>query len=117
MKTAREIVDRTYGTDNVEDLSDFTISLSATIHMMKQYAAQPKGISVEEQLPEELESVWISNGKGWTALGCLVRVEDGWHWAESNGIIYEENNKIVTECESDDLEVNFWHPLPTAPEK
>ena len=65
-------------------------------------------VAVENGLPDELETVWISNGKGWTTLGCLI--ED--HWAETNGIIYEENGQIMSECESDDLDVNFWHELP-----
>lgn len=63
-------------------------------------------------LPELLQTVWISNGKGWTTLGCLVYAENVWHWAETTGVVFEENGEIVSECESDDLEVNFWHPLP-----
>ena len=65
-------------------------------------------------LPDELETVFISNGKGWTSIGCLVYSE-GWHWAESNGVIYEEKGKIVAECESDDLDVKYWHKLPKPP--
>ena len=70
-------------------------------------------ISVEDELPEPLETVWISNGKGWTTLGCLVW-DDGYHWAATNGVIYQEENKIVAECESDDLDVKFWCKLPEA---
>jgi len=29
-------------------------------------------VAIENGLPEELETVWISNGKGWTTLGCIV---------------------------------------------
>lgn len=72
-------------------------------------------VSVEERLPNELETVWISNGKGWTTLGCLLYAENGWHWAETNGVIYQENGRIVSECESDDLDVKFWHKLPEPP--
>lgn len=70
-------------------------------------------ISVKDRLPEPLETVWISNGNGWTTLGCRVDYgSDGWGWAETNGVIYEENGKIVSECESADLDVNIWMPLP-----
>lgn len=69
-------------------------------------------ISVSDDKPEPFKTVWISNGKGWTTLGCLVETSEGWHWAETNGIIYEEDGFIVSECESDDLEVNFWHSCP-----
>ena len=72
-------------------------------------------VAVENGLPEELETVWISNGKGWTTLGCIVYAEGGWHWAETNGVIYQEKDKIVSECESDDLDVKFWHALPEPP--
>ena len=37
------------------------------------------------------------------------------HRAETNGVIYQEKNKIVSECESDDLDVKFWHRLPEPP--
>ena len=71
-------------------------------------------ISVDKQLPETLETVWISNGKGWTTLGCRSGLDaDGdWYWCETNGIIYEEDGKIVSECEEEDLDVQFWYPLP-----
>jgi len=72
-------------------------------------------VAVENGLPDELETVWISNGKGWTTLGCLAYAEGGWHWAETNGVIYQEKGKIVSECESDDLDVKFWHRLPEPP--
>ena len=78
-------------------------------------------VSVEDKLPEVLETVWVSNGKGWTALGCRTDYYENdeggfdWCWAGSNGIIYEESGKIVSECEEDDLDVRFWHPLPEPP--
>ena len=72
-------------------------------------------VAIKNGLPEELETVWISNGKGWTTLGCIVFAEGGWHWAETNGVIYQEKDKIVSECESDDLDVKFWHALPEPP--
>lgn len=69
---------------------------------------------VSDALPDHLETVWISNGKGFTTLGCLVCTEDGWHWAATNGVIYEENGRIVSECESDDIDAEYWHRLPDA---
>jgi hypothetical protein len=73
-------------------------------------------IDVNVQLPDILETVFISNGKGWTSIGCRAYEQDcGWHWAESNGVIYEENGRIVAECESDDLDVKYWHKFPKPP--
>lgn len=69
---------------------------------------------ISDALPEHLETVWLSNGKGFTTLGCLVWTEDGWHWAATNGVIYEENSRIVSECESDDIDAEYWHRLPDA---
>ncbi len=69
-------------------------------------------ISVNNSLPKPLETVWISDGETWVALGCLVQHDEGYCWAESNGVIYVQNNEIVSECEEDDLNVVKWHPLP-----
>jgi hypothetical protein len=69
-------------------------------------------ISVQDKLPKPLQTVWITNGKGWTSLGCLIVDSEGSHWAESNGIVYQEGDDIVSECESDDLDVNYWMALP-----
>lgn len=72
-------------------------------------------VAVTDTLPKPLQTVWLTNGKGWVCLGCLVESDGGWHWAESNGVIYIENGEIVSECESEDLDVNFWHELPKPP--
>ena len=72
-------------------------------------------VAVTDALPKPLQTVWLTNGKGWVCLGCLVESDGGWHWAESNGVIYIENGEIVSECESEDLDVNFWHELPKPP--
>ena len=72
-------------------------------------------VAVTDALPKALQTVWLTSGKGWCCLGCLIEDAEGWHWAETNGIIYQENGKIVSECESDDLDVKFWQPLPTPP--
>jgi|SRR5690554_2070720 len=72
-------------------------------------------VAVTDALPKPLQTVWLINGKGWVCLGCLVESDEGWHWAESNGVIYIENGEIVSECESEDLDVNFWHELPKPP--
>jgi hypothetical protein len=80
-------------------------------------------INVKDRLPNCLETVWISNGRGWTTLGCRSDYFNGdnedcvWSWCETNGVIYEENGKIVSECEADDLDVQFWHPCPIPPKK
>lgn len=75
-------------------------------------------VSVEESLPEKLETVFISNGKGWTTIGCRSdwfindKGESVWIWVATNGIIYEENGRIVSECEEEVFDVLFWHRLP-----
>ena len=72
-------------------------------------------VAVTDALPKALQTVWLTNGKGWCCLGCLVEDAEGWHWAESNGVIYIENGEIVSECESEDLDVIYWHELPKPP--
>lgn len=72
-------------------------------------------VAVTDSLPKPLQTVWLTNGKGWVCLGCLVEIDGEWHWAESNGVIYIENGEIVSECESEDLDVNYWHELPKPP--
>jgi hypothetical protein len=72
-------------------------------------------VAVTDALPKALQTVWLTNGKGWCCLGCLIEDAEGWHWAESNGVIYIENGEIVSECESEDLDVKFWHELPKPP--
>jgi hypothetical protein len=69
-------------------------------------------IKATEKLPTPFQTVWMTNGKGWVALGCLVDADGGYHWAQSHGIIYQEGNAIIAECESDDLDVVYWHPVP-----
>ena len=98
---------------NDKDIAEYYTN---AINELLQSRQQDGWISVEDRLSDELETVWISNGKGWTALGCIV-YEDGWIWAESNGVIYQDGDKIFAECESDDLDVKFWHPLPNPPKE
>lgn len=103
------------------------LPLSEGIAILKQMVGEGEKendgwISVKDRLPETLETVWISNGKGFTTLGCRSDLYEGdngkfeWCWAAIvNGGIYESEGKIVAECDEDDLEVNFWMPLPTPP--
>jgi len=77
-------------------------------------------VSVNDALPDINETVWLHNANtGWVALGCRVFVdcrdslEVCYLWAVSNGIIYAENGKIVSECElDDDYDVTHWSRLP-----
>lgn len=80
-----------------------------------QQTAVSGWVAVTDALPKPLQTVWLTNGKGWCCSGCLVESDGGWHWAESNGVIYIENGEIVSECESEDLDVNYWHELPKPP--
>lgn len=57
---------------------------------------------------------------GLVALACRVWVDDGdesgWLWAVSNGTIYQEGGRIVSECEmDDDYDFTHWLPLPNVP--
>lgn len=66
--------------------------------------------------PEELETVWAYNEHTkFVALACLIYVEDCWLWAVCNGIIYAENGKIVSECETGDYDFTHWSALPELP--
>ena len=66
------------------------------------------------ELPDETETVWLYNDQTkFVALGCRVSVSDDWLWAVSNGIIYAEGGKIVSECEPDDYyEFTHFSRLP-----
>lgn len=84
----------------------------------EQLKAESEWILCDDDMPEVDETVWITNGCGWTALGCLVECEGGYCWAVTNGIIYEEDGKIVSECElDDDYDVVYWHRLPQPPKQ
>lgn len=92
--------------------------------LIKEYVEKSSNwISVKDRLPDTLETVWISNGKGWTTLGCRSDLYEGdnndliWCWCYTNGVIYEEDGKIQAECEADDIEVRFWQPLPEPPKQ
>lgn len=78
-----------------------------------------KWIRAEDELPDPLQTVWISNGEGWTSLGCRTEPDaDGlWCWAETNGTIYQQEGKIISECEADDLDVRFWQIVPEPPKQ
>lgn len=76
-------------------------------------------VSVSERFPSENQTVWCYSEKlDNVFLGEYVYVmNEGWFWAESNGVIYASGGKIVTECEIDDFDVSHWYPTPTLPKK
>ena len=74
-------------------------------------------ISIEDAFPKPLETVWLYNGKDFITIGCLAEFEGGWCWSRTNGDFYIENNEIVSECESDDLDnVKYWRKMPKLPQ-
>ena len=76
---------------------------------------RPYWIRIDEKnMPAENETVWLMDEKTkFVMLGCRVWTGDCWLWAKSNGIIYTENGKIVSECESDDdYEITHFSKLP-----
>ena len=75
-------------------------------------------ISINHEPPSALETVWACNNKtGFVALGCFTWY-DGWLFAESNGIIYSKDGKIISECElNDEYDITHWMALPVLPLK
>jgi hypothetical protein len=68
------------------------------------------------ELPDESETVWLYNvDSKFLALGCRIVEGDDWLWAVSNGVIYAEGGKIVSECEPDDYEFTHFCRLPELP--
>jgi len=88
---------------------------------IKVYTEYPfvslKWIPTKDKLPKESQTVWAYNNKTkFIALACLTYQEDTWLWAVSNGIIYSENNEIISECElDDDYDFTHWMELPQLP--
>lgn len=78
-----------------------------------------KWIPTKDQLPKESQTVWAYNNRTkFIALACLTYQEDTWLWAVSNGIIYSENNEIISECElEDDYDFTHWMELPQLPKQ
>lgn len=74
-------------------------------------------IDVSVELPTPNETVWLTDGKMWVALGCLVDNENIYCWASSNGFTCIDDGKIEAECEIEDLDVKYWHRLPKLPFK
>jgi hypothetical protein len=86
------------------------------IDILKNICKTKGWVSVDDFLPEEGQLVWLTNGEGFTTLGCWVWTdkEDGsWCWCDaSNQLIYQDVDKIVADCEVDDLDVKYWYPVP-----
>jgi len=82
------------------------------LELINELADLSNWSSLNDGLPEDLEeneTVWACNKEtGFVALACLVYCEDGWLWAISNGVIYSENGKIISECDIDDA-YDFTH--------
>lgn len=76
-------------------------------------------ININKELPPELETVWACNpDTGSVSLACIIYEDDGWLWAVSNGIVYSEKGKIISECVCDDqYDFTHWKPLPKIPSK
>lgn len=106
----------------VKDKGQGAITLNVIDIMMAFHAQQSKDrewISVTEKYPDEKQTVWCYSEKlDNVFLGEYVYVmNEGWFWAESNGVIYASDGKIVTECEMDDFDVSHWFPAPFLPNK
>jgi len=75
-------------------------------------------VELKSDYPDENEAVWAYNiNTGYVALAVYV-YDHAWFWAVSNGIIYNENGRIVTEAElDDDYEFTHFCRLPGLPDK
>lgn len=114
-----------YLTKKCEILKKWNISLCQPYTVKnKNYPGECRWVSVEERgLPKELETVWLYNDEsGEVALGCTIYFEDEdkedecWGVALTNGKIYSENGRIVSECDDDfDFEFTHWCRLPSLP--
>jgi hypothetical protein len=91
--------------------------LGKVIDQAVKMLAEYDWIHVEDALPEHLQTVWCVTKDGTPFIGCYGYLEnEGWFWAQSNGIIYREGDSIISEAEIDDLDVVYWMPLPKLPE-
>jgi hypothetical protein len=119
LQECKEIVAKENGFDSwIELQNSSSLNYTLIVHNLanKMYYEQNEWVLCDDDMPEIDETVWITNGCGWTALGCLVECEGGYCWAVTNGIIYEDDGKIVSECElDDDYDVVYWHRLPSPP--
>lgn len=106
-----EILGRFHVSDVALSIAEMSPELREIIERCKIKMEWSGWVAVTEALPKPLQTVWLTNGKGFVCLGCLIEYE-GLHWAESNGVIYSENGQIVSECEIQDLDVRYWHELP-----
>jgi len=93
--------------------------IDAMLDFHAQQSKEREWISVSEKYPDEKQTVWCYSEKlDNVFLGEYVYVmNEGWFWAESNGVIYASDGKIVTECEMDDFDVSHWFPTPLLPNK
>ena len=120
MKSAEKVLEwmkKYYEVNGTPNYGEIIAQLEMAIEEEKQLILSDvvEWVSVDDNLPPILETIWLSNGKGWTDLGCRVETNEGWHWAGQNGIIYQEKDQIVAECDSDDLDVVYWCKLPKPP--
>lgn len=100
-------------TFNIQYSDDVEKHFIAGANFGRELEMKDGWIDVNDHLPDELETVWITNGKGWTTLGCWSYFDENeWCWAETNGTIYQDGDEIVAECEAGDLDVKYWHRLP-----
>ena len=65
-KTAREFVDEIWKTQDLQDISDFNISLDSAVHMMEEYANQRDGENsvlqhVSGSLPNDINLSALAN--------------------------------------------------------
>ena len=126
---AQQAVAEKYGYNDWDDLlntpdifHDFKHDEAAEYYAKSRYAQgkqegeSDRWISLSEKQPEENETVWACNKEtGYVALACRVYLNnEGWFWAISNGIIYSQNGKIVSECGmDDDYDFTHFHKLPS----
>ena len=68
-------------------------------------------ISVKDKLPEEAQTVWLTNGE-FITLGSIYTDNGEWCWGELDGDIHIIGDEIVAEDSPTDLDVTHWMELP-----
>lgn len=123
MKTAQEILEKVFSpsaqdcTTPKEDLQlaiTLNPDLNKFLQAMEEYAAQPKWISVEERLPNELVEVMVY--PEWNEIPVQAYLKNG-VWKGSVETTEMMKDGYVNDREFIGIKITHWMPLPTPPEK
>ena len=76
----------------------------------------PKWNKVKEKLPDINQTVWLTNGKDWVTLGCLVNYDGKLMWSCNNYVyVYSKDYQTAINYNIDFSEIIYWYPVPDLP--